>query len=143
MRSRLNLALVAAAGVLLMLRLGLHSAYLTQVLPAVTLLGLGLAVMVAPLTATVLAAAADRDAGVASGVNNAVARTGGLLAIAELPALAGISGADYQNPASFHEGFRVAMAICAGLLVVGGLTSLAIDPDKKVSPMGDHAPADA
>ncbi|BDO41153.1 MFS transporter [Cellulomonas sp. NTE-D12] len=115
--------LVAAAGVLLMLRLGLHSAYLTQVLPAVTLLGLGLAVMVAPLTATVLAAAADRDAGVASGVNNAVARTGGLLAIAVLPALAGISGADYTNPASFHEGFRVAMAICAGLLIVGGATA--------------------
>lgn len=117
--------LVAAAGVLLMLRLGLHSAYVTQVLPAVTLLGLGLAVMVAPLTATVLAAAADRDAGVASGVNNAVARTGGLLAIAVLPALAGISGADYQNPASFHEGFRVAMAICAGLLIVGGATAAA------------------
>lgn len=115
--------LLAAAGVLLMLRLGLHSAYLTQVLPAVTLLGLGLAVMVAPLTATVLAAAADRDAGVASGVNNAVARAGGLLAIAVLPALAGISGADYQNPTSFHEGFRVATAICAGLLVVGGATA--------------------
>lgn len=112
---------VAASGVALMLRLGPGTSYVTGVLPAVVLLGLGLSLMVAPLTATVLAAAADRDAGVASGVNNAVARTGGLLAVAVLPTLAGISGADYQDPVAFRAGFQVAMAVCAGLLLAGGL----------------------
>lgn len=114
---------VAATGVALTLRLGPGTSYVTGVLPAVVLLGLGLSVMVAPLTATVLAAAADRDAGVASGVNNAVARTGGLLAVAVLPALAGISGADWQDPVAFGAGFRVAMAVCAGLLLTGGLVA--------------------
>lgn len=114
---------VAAVGVALMVRFDPGSAYVTDVLPAVVLLGLGLSLMVAPLTAMVLAAAADRDAGVASGVNNAVARTGGLLAVAVLPALAGISGAAYEDPAAFRAGFQVAMAVCAGLLLAGGLVA--------------------
>ena len=54
-------------------------------LPGLTVFGLGLALMVAPLTATVLAAAPDEVAGIASGINNAVARAGSLLAVAALP----------------------------------------------------------
>ena len=61
--------------------------------------GAGLALTVAPLTATVLDAAPDRFAGSASGVNNAVARAAGLLAVAIIPGLAGIAGADYSDPA--------------------------------------------
>ncbi len=63
--------LTSAAGVLLLRRIGPDATYLGDVLPAVLVFGLGLAATVAPLTATVLAAAPDRQAGVASGVNNA------------------------------------------------------------------------
>ena len=74
--------LVAAAGALLFLRLGAHVDYATDLLPAATLFGLGLAATVAPLTATVLGATEPAQAGVASGVNNALARVASLLAIA-------------------------------------------------------------
>ena len=74
--------LVSAAGLLLMLRLDAAASWLTDVLPAVLVFGAGLALTVAPLTATVLDAAPDRYAGAASGVNNAVARAAGLLAVA-------------------------------------------------------------
>ena len=77
--------LVMALGTLLLLGVGEDVNYWTQVLPGLTIFGLGLALMVAPLTATVLASAADEHAGIASGVNNAVARAGSLLAVAALP----------------------------------------------------------
>ena len=113
--------LLAAAGLLLMLRVGDGASYLTDVLPAVLVFGLGLAAMVAPLTATVLGAAPGEHAGVASGVNNAVARTATLLAVAALPALVGLQGDAYQVPATFDTGFRAAMLICAGLLLAGAV----------------------
>jgi len=115
--------LVCATGLLLMLRIGPHAAYATRVLPAVLVFGLGLSLTVAPLTAAVLAAAPARHAGVASGVNNAVARTAQLLAVAALPVVAGISGDDYRDAGAFGHGFRVAMAVSAGLLVLGALLS--------------------
>jgi EmrB/QacA subfamily drug resistance transporter len=74
--------LVAGAGLLLLLRVGAHPDYLTEVLPGVLVFGLGLSMTVAPLTATVLGAAGVEHAGVASGVNNAVARVAGLVGIA-------------------------------------------------------------
>jgi EmrB/QacA subfamily drug resistance transporter len=112
--------LVAACGVLLLLRVGPSASYLLDVLPAVVVFGLGLAVLVAPLTTTVLAAAPAEHAGVASGINNAVARAAGLLAVAMLPLVAGISGDDYQRPETFASGFRIALLVCAALLVAGG-----------------------
>jgi EmrB/QacA subfamily drug resistance transporter len=118
--------LVAAGGVLLLLRVGPGASYLTDVLPAVTVFGLGLALIVAPLTATVLAAAETRYAGVASGVNNAVARAAGLLAVAVLPVIAGISGDDYEHPSAFYHGFRIALMTCVALLVLGGLIAAAL-----------------
>jgi EmrB/QacA subfamily drug resistance transporter len=109
--------LVAAGGLLLMLRVDATTSWLLDVLPAVLVFGVGLALTVAPLTATVLDAAPDRYAGSASGVNNAVARAAGLLSVALIPGLAGIRGADYTDPVAYDAGFRVAIVIAAGLLV--------------------------
>jgi hypothetical protein len=79
---------------------------------------------VAPLTSTVLQAVDDEHAGIASGVNNAVARAASLLAVALLPVLVGLHGAAYRDPAAFSHGFRGAMTIAAGLALVGGLVAL-------------------
>jgi EmrB/QacA subfamily drug resistance transporter len=114
---------VAACGLLLMLRVGPNASYVIDLLPAVTIFGLGLALIVAPLTTTVLAAVESRHAGLASGVNNAVARAAGLLAVAVLPLVAGISGDDYQHPEAFAPGFRTAIVVCAALLALGGVVA--------------------
>jgi EmrB/QacA subfamily drug resistance transporter len=113
--------LLAATGFLLTLRIGRAASYLGDVLPAVVMMGLGLSLTVAPLTATVLNSADPRYAGTASGVNNAVARSAGLLAVAVIPAVAGLAGTDYTDPVSFEAGFHTAMLISAGLLALGSL----------------------
>jgi EmrB/QacA subfamily drug resistance transporter len=112
--------LVVTLGALWFSRLGAGSSYLVGVLPGSLLQGLGMALTVAPLTATVLGAAPDHLAGIASGVNNAVARAGGLLAVAALPVAVGLSGSDYTHPAAFSSGFRTAMYVCAALFAAGG-----------------------
>ena len=120
---RLQLTLgpgLCAAGALLLLGVGTDGNYWTRVLPGVLVFGVGLVALVAPLTATVLAAAVDRYAGIASGVNNAVARAGSLLAVAALPVAVGLSGDDYEDPTTFGAGYRSAMVICAVLLALGG-----------------------
>ncbi len=113
--------LLSALGLLLMLRIGPGSTYLTDILPAVFVFGLGLSALVAPLTAAVLGAVSTDRSGIASGVNNAVARTSQLLAVAALPALAGIAGSDYSAPEVFSAGFHTAMLLCAGLLLLGAV----------------------
>ncbi|HTW16280.1 MAG TPA: MFS transporter [Nocardioides sp.] len=115
--------LLMAVGTLLMLSVGEDVTYWRDVLPGITIFGLGLALMVAPLTATVLAAAPDEHAGIASGVNNAVARAGSLLAVAALPVVVGLGGEEYADPVAFDAAYHSAMVICAGLLAVGGLVS--------------------
>ncbi|NMH99388.1 MFS transporter [Pseudonocardia acidicola] len=113
--------LISACGLLLMRRIGPGATWIADVLPAALVFGAGLTLTVAPLTAAVLDAAPDRYAGAASGVNNAVARAAGLLAIAVIPGLAGIGNADYTDPAAFDAGFRNAMLIGAGLLVLAAI----------------------
>ena len=115
--------LLIAAGMLLMLRIAPGSGYLTDVLPAVVVFGLGLAATVAPVTATVLAAADDRHAGVASGVNNAVARTAQLAAVAALPLAVGLTGEQYTDPIALTGAFHRAMVISAVLAAVGAVIS--------------------
>ena len=127
-----------AAGMLLMLRIGDNASYLTDVLPAVAVFGFGLSLVVAPLTATVLASADVRHAGVASGVNNAVARAAGLLAVAGLPAAVGLRAADYHSPALLGDGFRTAMIICAALLAVAAVLAAALVDDKVLQSAPDH-----
>jgi len=117
--------LLIAAGMLLMTRIGPGSSYSEAVLPAVIVFGLGLATTVAPVTMTVLAAADERHAGAASGINNAVARTAGLLAVALLPAIAGLTGGAFQQPDVLAAGFHTAMLVSAGLAAAGGLLALA------------------
>jgi EmrB/QacA subfamily drug resistance transporter len=109
--------LVVAVAFIAMSRIKAGDPYIRSVLPSVALFGLGLVIVVAPLTATVLAAVEDRFAGVGSAINNAVARVASLLAIAVLPALAGIAG----TGGSLAGGFGKAMLICAGLAAVGAL----------------------
>ncbi|MHA6618348.1 MFS transporter [Pseudonocardia sp. DLS-67] len=115
--------LVSAGGLLLLLRVDATTSWFTDVLPAMLAFGAGLTLTVAPLTATVLDAAPDRYAGAASGVNNAVARAAGLLAVATVPGLAGIAGDDYSDPVAFDAGYRMAMVIGAGLLVAAALAA--------------------
>ncbi|GAA1831798.1 MFS transporter [Pseudonocardia ailaonensis] len=134
--------LVAAVGLLLMRRIGPDASWWTDVLPAVLVFAAGLALTVAPLTASVLDAAPDRYAGSASGVNNAVARAAGLLAVAVIPGAAGIGNADYSDPVAFEAGFRTALLIGAGLLVLGGLVS-AVGVRSKLGGPEDAGPSPA
>ncbi|MEZ0073075.1 MFS transporter [Planotetraspora sp. GP83] len=115
--------LTCAAGLLLMSRIGPGSSYLVDVLPAVIVFGVGLSAAVAPLTATVLATAEERYAGVASGVNNALARTGSLLAVAAVPPLVGLMGDAYNSPAAFTHGYHTAMLISAAMLALAALVA--------------------
>jgi EmrB/QacA subfamily drug resistance transporter len=113
--------LVLAASFLLFIRIGGSGDYLTAVLPAVLVFGLGVAIMVAPLTATALSAAPADHAGIASAVNNDVARVGGLIAVAVLPALAGITGDSYLHPATLAGDFKTAALISAAVCAAGGV----------------------
>ena len=113
--------LIIAVGLVLTTRIEPGDSYVTAVLPAVVVFGAGLTLVVAPVTATVLAAADSRHSGIASGINNAVSRVGGLLAVAVLPLIAGLTGDAFYDPQKMTDGFHVAMLTCAGLAVVGGL----------------------
>lgn len=113
--------LIASAGLLLLTSIGPGASYVVDVLPGVVVFGIGLSLTVAPLTTTVLASVPQQHAGVASGVNNAIARTAGLLIVAALPLLVGLTGDAYTDPALLGAAFAQAMLLCAGLLAVGGL----------------------
>jgi EmrB/QacA subfamily drug resistance transporter len=108
-------SLVCAAGLLLAIKIGPGASYVADVLPPFTLFGLGLSAIVAPLCATVLASADVRHAGIASGVNNAVARAAGLVAVAGLPLAVGLTGPAYLDSAAMSSAFRTGMVVCACL----------------------------
>ncbi|WP_153505020.1 DHA2 family efflux MFS transporter permease subunit [Cumulibacter manganitolerans] len=113
--------LLCAVGTWWLSGIGPGIAYWRGVALPLVVFGLGLAAMVAPLTATVLAAAPNAFAGIASGINNATARAGTLLAVSALPLLVGLSGDDYARPEVFSAGYRRAMLICTGLLAAGAV----------------------
>jgi EmrB/QacA subfamily drug resistance transporter len=112
--------LVAGAGLIFLTRMHEHFSYWTELLPILLVFSVGLSMIVAPLTATVLADASERDAGIASGVNNAVARIAGLLGIAVVGAA--VAGPGNQLDLS---GYRESMAITAALVAVGGAIGFA------------------
>jgi EmrB/QacA subfamily drug resistance transporter len=111
---------VCAAAMLWLRELSPGFDYSTSLLPPLLLFSVGLSLIVAPLTATVLADAGSGDAGIASGVNNAVARVAGLLGIAVVGAA--IAGASNELDLT---GYRMAMAITAALFVAGGAIGFA------------------
>jgi EmrB/QacA subfamily drug resistance transporter len=115
--------LVAAAGVLMLLRVGMHVSYLGDLLPALLVFALGLSLTVAPLTAAVLADADEHDAGIASAVNNAVARVAGLVGVSVVGvAVAGrLAGDTFARNAGSVSAFHEAIWICAVLVAAGGV----------------------
>ncbi|MGZ8745041.1 MAG: MFS transporter [Nocardioides sp.] len=115
--------LVCAVGAFLLASVDAQSSYWLDVFPGITLFALGLAALVSPLTVAVLAAAPDRHAGIASGINNAVARAGSLLAVAALPAIVGLAGAEYRDPTALTAGYRNALLLSSGMLTLGGMIS--------------------
>lgn len=122
--------IVIAAGMVLMTRISPGDSYVSTVLPAVIVFGIGLTLVVAPVTATVLAAADARHSGIASGINNAVSRVAGLLAVAVLPVIAGLTGDAFFDPEAMEDGFRMAMFAAAGLSFAGGVLAwLTIDAE--------------
>jgi Na+/melibiose symporter-like transporter len=118
--------LIIAAGLLLMMRISPGDSYVEAVLPAVVVFGIGLTLVVAPVTATVLAAADSRRSGIASGINNAVARVGSLVAVAALPLAVGLTGDQFYDPVSMEDGFHMSVVICAALCVVGAVIAWAL-----------------
>lgn len=140
--------LLCAGGVVLLAYVDHDASYVAHVLPGMVLFAAGLTALVSPLTTAVLAAAPDRHAGVASGVNNAVARAGSLLAVAALPPLIGLAGEDYQDPGALTQAFQRGQFLCAGLLAAGGIVSWfgmkdVPHPGEEVAGSGEDALADA
>ncbi|WP_250029041.1 MFS transporter [Paractinoplanes maris] len=129
--------LICAAALVLMSRIGPDANYWTEVLPAVLVFGLGLSALVAPLTATALGALEDSYAGIASGVNNAVARAAGLLAVAVLPLAAGLGSGNLTDAAQLHPVYRNTMMICSALMVLGAVLAFLLVPNRLES----HTPA--
>ena len=105
--------LLCTVASLLAVRIGPHAGYWTAVCPVAMLFGLGLAALLPPLTASAMNSAPDSQAGLASGVNNAVARVAGLLWIAALPPITGLTGAAYADPVQFRFSFAQISWICA------------------------------
>jgi EmrB/QacA subfamily drug resistance transporter len=116
--------IVVGAGLALLVMATHGSNYLTHVLPAVLLFAIGLAITVAPLTATAMGSAPAEHAGIASAVNNVVARAAGLIAVAVLPLLAGITGSGALAPLHFASGFRTAVVVSGITCAAGGVLSI-------------------
>jgi EmrB/QacA subfamily drug resistance transporter len=122
--------LIAGAGLLLMTRSVPGASYLSGVLPGVLVFSVGMCLVVAPITSTALGALATEHAGLASGVNNAVARIAGLLAVAVLPAIAGAGSSTRLS----EHGFTVALTVSAVLAAAGGVLALTGLPRSAAAP---------
>jgi EmrB/QacA subfamily drug resistance transporter len=115
--------LIAAAGVLTFVRTGIHTSYVRDLLPGLLIFSLGLSMTVAPLTATVMADANEADAGIASAINNAIARVAGLVGVSVVGVVvaSALVGDTFAPNASSVRAFHEAMLVCAGLIAAGGV----------------------
>lgn len=129
--------LLIAVAMVLFARIGPGDRYLTDVLPAVLVFGLGLAASVAPVTATALGSVPSDRAGAASGMNNAVSRTGQLLTVAAIPPLVGLTGDALRDPVALTDGFDDAMYVGAALVAIGSLSSALLFPSGAESASGE------
>ncbi len=117
--------------------------YLRAVLPALAVFGIGLAALITPITATVLASVDSQHSGIASAINNALSRLGQMIAVAALPLAAGLSGAAFENPARMAAGFPVAMTVAAGVSFAAALlawTTISSDALNRSGPGTGQAP---
>jgi EmrB/QacA subfamily drug resistance transporter len=129
-------ASITALGIALLIPVGAGATYWRNVFVPIVIIGLGVTLLVAPLTATVLAAAPNHLSGVASGINNAVARSGSLLAVAALPLVAGLSGAQYGDPDALTHSYRIALTVCVGLTAVSAILAFTLLPSRVKARVG-------
>jgi EmrB/QacA subfamily drug resistance transporter len=110
--------ILAAIGLLILSRIGQHTSWLSDVLPGALVFGLGLAIFVAPLTATVMGSVGSEDVSIASGLNNAIARTASLLALAVVPVVARLSTA--SGKVAVTHSFRLCVIMTAAIAASAG-----------------------
>jgi YbgC/YbaW family acyl-CoA thioester hydrolase len=115
--------LLVAAGLVTMTRIDADASYVGDILPGVVVFGLGLCLTVAPLTSTALGAVDETHAGIASGVNNALARTGQLVFVASVPILAGFETGAVVSGDVLVDGFHRVLLISAAVIVVAAAVS--------------------
>jgi EmrB/QacA subfamily drug resistance transporter len=136
-------AVLAGTGLLLMAQLHPGDRFFSGVLPPLIVFGVGLGVLITPITATVLASVDSRHSGIASAVNNALSRLGQMIAVAVLPLAAGLSGSAFDDPVRMAAGFPVAMRVAAAASFAAALlawTTISNDalsrsgPDKQQGP---------
>jgi EmrB/QacA subfamily drug resistance transporter len=115
--------LISAGGILLLLRVGMDPSYAGDLLPALLVFALGLSLTVAPLTATVLSDADEHDAGIASAINNAVARVAGLVGVSVVGVVVAgtLVGDTFAANTESVRAFHQVVVICAVLLAAGGV----------------------
>jgi EmrB/QacA subfamily drug resistance transporter len=116
-------SVVCVAALLLSLRVTEGAGYVLDVLPTVALIGVGISMITPAISTTVLDAVPADRVGIASAVNNGVARTAGLVVVAALPALAALPPDATRDPVALDRGFGTAMLVCAGLFAAGGLVA--------------------
>ncbi|WP_151477410.1 MFS transporter [Streptomyces albicerus] len=116
---------MCGVGMLMMLRVGTGASYLLDIFPALLVIGAGMVVMVAPLTVTLLSSVDSKNAGLASGINNAAARASGLVAVAALPLLVGMGPDAYRSGTAFDTSFSRAMPLCAAMLGIAAVLAFA------------------
>lgn len=129
---------LTAVGTLILATAGSHPNYWTHILPGLLIFSLGMVMIAVPVTVTVLNSTTTDRAGIASGVNNAVARAAGALAVAAFPLLVGLKGDGYADPAKLEPAFSKAMVLSAVLFAVSGAIAWFGIRDSVTRPTPEH-----